>query len=146
MIELLQNVTGLFFSSQLYVTTAWYATGGFYVYSSMLAYRTEVKFRDFIKSFAQIYGLCCAISFVAAPIFSVVVSGFTHVLDRQVAYELSRANVYVWFSVSMMWTLRYLICKTFLSLSCRMWNVWLLIATVIASVWGYFVLTALNLL
>ena len=81
-----------------------------------------------------------------APVLAALSIGVSDFFAAQYAMWFVGQQVYIWFTVCMMFMSSFILCQVFSMVSCSRFRMWLITVNAGVGVLGFFVLKAMNLL
>lgn len=144
--ELLQSLIQVFSMPLLYVIVVWFGTIGFIAHSAVTVLITKLRAIEVIHAVFKLYSVSIMISYIIAPICTVLVTGFQNILYPNAAVLAMSSNLYIWYSLSMIIVLRILMCNLFVAISCTQWRIAVLMSEGVVAIMGYLFLFAFRLL
>lgn len=146
MTALISEIVNQFSLRSLYLEIAWFATFGYMMNVFVVMSFTRLPFMTLLQSIFRLQFVSLLISYAVAPVLAALSILLSHTLSVQYAMWFASQQVYVWFTVSMMFITSYLLCQIFVTVPCNRFRLGVWLANITAGVLGVFVLKALNLL
>jgi|GEM_PF-1317179 len=144
--ELLQSLIQNFSMPLLYMTVMWFGTVGLIVHSAVTVWITKLRATEVLNAVFKLYCVSLMVSYVAAPVCTLIVAGLQNVLYPEMAGLAVTSNLYIWYSLSMIVVLRYLMCTLFVAVPCYTWRIALLFSESFVAIMGYLFLLSARLL
>lgn len=144
--EFIQEVIAQFSLRTLYIAMAWFATFGYLMHVFVVMALTRLPFLGLFKNMIRLQLMAIIGSYLVAPVFAALSIMTAQALSAQYAMWFLGQQVYVWFTVCMMFMASMVLCQVFATVSCSRFRTWLIVTNAGIGMLGIFVLKALNLL
>jgi hypothetical protein len=144
--EALQSLIQIFSMPTLYVTVAWFGVVGLMVHGLVTILITKMRYKEIIPVVFKLHLMSLIISYVVSPVCTMIIVGLQAVLYPNLMIFMVAPNLYIWYSLCMIVSMRYLLCHTFASVPCRTWYILLLGSDIFVAVMGYIFLQLLHLI
>lgn len=145
--ELLLEIINQFSLRTLYFEMAWFATFGYLMHVFVVMGLTRLPFFTLVQAIFRLQVSAILTSFAIAPILGGVSIQLAKVLSfGNYAMYFAGQQVYVWFTVSMMFVASYVLCQVFVTVPCQRFRFALAVTNAGVGILGLFVIKALNLL
>lgn len=143
--EAIQSLIQIFSMPLLYAIVAWFAVVGFAARSALVMILTKVKRAEIIPVSLRLHAMSLMIAYVISPVGAIITISFNQALFSNVMNLAIGPNLYVWYSVIMIISLRCLLCQTFVSVTCNTWKKYLIFVDSFVAFLGYIFLSAAHL-
>lgn len=142
--ELIQSILQTYSMPFLYAIVAWFGIVGFVGRLAIVMILTRMNSMQIAPVSWKLHLISLVISYLTAPIYAVLSIALSGMFLTSSILTGIGPNVYLWYSLIMILTIRYLACKTFVSVSCSTWQAALLAIDSFIAILGYFFLQALH--
>lgn len=144
--EGIQSIIQVYSMPILYAIVAWFAIIGFAVRTAMVMILTRVKSAEIVPVSLKLHIMSLIIAYLVAPVCTMVISSLNIVLfPDQISFAVG-LNLYIWYSLVTILSLRYLLCQIFVSVSCSTWQITLICTDSFVAILGYVFLSALRII
>lgn len=144
--QFIQEVIAQFSLRTLYLAMIWFVTFGYLMHVFVVMALTRLPFLGLMKNMFRLQLMALAGSYVVAPIFAALSIMTMQALSADYVLKFAGQQVYVWFTVCMMFMASMVLCQVFATISCSRFRTWLMVTNAGVGLLGIFVLKAMNLL
>lgn len=144
--ELLQEIMNQFSLKTLYLAMVWFATFGYVMHLFVVMVVARLPFAALPKSIGRIQLTAVGLSYLAAPVCAAVSIMLSKFYTAGYSSLFVGQQVYVWFTLWMMMSCSYFLCKFFVTVPCSRFRTWLVGVNAGVGLLGILVLKAVNLL
>lgn len=144
--EGIQSIIQVYSMPLLYATALWFGVVGFVARMAMVMILTRINNIEIIPVSLKLHIMSLVVAYLVAPICAVFATALNALFFSDSTMLGLCSNLYVWYSVIMILSLRYLLCQTFVSVSCTTWQASLIGVDSFIAILGYLFFRGLHLL
>jgi len=144
--EAIQSIIQMYSMPLLYAIVLWFGVIGFVARVAMVMILTRVKGAQMVPVSLRLHLVSLVFAYLIAPTCAIITTGLNSFLFAHGMKLGLNSNLYVWYSVVMISVLRYLLCQTFVSVSCNRWQIGLIATDGFVAILGYLFLSAMQLI
>lgn len=143
---ILQETFRQFSLRTLYLEMLWFMTFGYMMHIFVVMILTKLSFVTLVKSIARLQLAAVLTSYLVAPVCAACSILLSKTFSVNYTLWFLGQQVYIWFTVCMMFFSAFLLCQVFVTVSCHRFRMWLIGVNAGVGILGFFVLKAMNLL